>query len=216
MAVNIQEIAGVFNNAKAVMLELEGKKYSGEIEDVRIGEFVLFKVNNIDGTLVSAPPDFDGVVLNVEMLEGGNKRYPTRIVQKKLPQILLAFPKKEFEGVKRPPRRFLNIETPLILKAKENSALTMDMTGIGTMSDLSEGGCAVVTATEMEEEDRLHMFLNLSEPGKTMVFEVEAVVRRVIPQPDGINNYGVQFVSLDGAVVEAIKNFLKRHPVEPG
>ncbi len=215
MAANIQDIAGVFNKAKAVVLELEGKKYFGEIEDIRIGEFVLFKVNNIDGTLVSAPPGFEGVVLSVATFDGGNKRYPTRIVQKKLPQILLAFPKKEFEGIKRPPRRFLNIETPIILKSNENSTLTMDITGIGTMSDLSEGGCAVVTAIEMEEEDRLHMFLNLSEPGKKIVFEVEAIVRRIIPQPGGINNYGVQFVSLDGAAVEAIKNFLKRHPVEP-
>lgn len=205
---NLREIAAVFNSAVVVSVEFHGYQYKGDIVEVKIGDFIAFKVKQPDDGLVRVPIDYDEITLRVLMTSGEVKSFNTKLLNKNIPLILLQFPDREKETFTRShPRHHVNISTPIILESRENVILEKETTGLGTITNLSEGGCKISTSLKLERGDGVKIFIQLTDMGS---MEMTGTVRRAIPAPDGVINYGLRFVGLNIRTMRELEDFMKR------
>ncbi len=208
-----QRFANVLNNAKTSFLEYDEHKYECDIVEMRLGEFIVLKVHKPDQGLVNVPLRYDFCKLRVFTVQGKVYIFPTSIVQKKIPLMVIAFPEKEEPGFVRTGKRlFVRQSTPIILRKKENLLVPRDATAVGTITDLSEGGCSVISRMPLTKGDKIRIFLNVSHEKEARNVELFCIIRRAAPTPDGQVEYGLAWHEVSESVKADIKNFLTRHP----
>lgn len=168
------------NNAKEIHLEFDDHRYRGDILDWRLGEYVLFRVRHADDGLVRIPVDYDLCHLRAIPENGKPVIFRVKLLQKKIPHLLISFPMEpEVEVVRKQARRFMRVTTPVVLKRKENVMAAADRPGIGTILDISEKGVMLQTSLPLEKGDRVTIFINVSSGGKKKNLEMLCIVRRV-------------------------------------
>ena len=205
---SLRQIADAFNTAVTVSVEFHGHQYKGEIVEIKIGEFVAFKVKKPDDGLVRLPIDYDEITIRLLTMSGEVRSFNTRLLNKNIPLLLLQFPDKEMETFTRShPRHHVNISTPIILESRNDVIMEQEVTGLGTITNLSEGGCQITSSFKLERGDVIKIFINITETGSR---EITGTVRRVIPDPDGIVNYGLRFVGLNIRTMRELEEFMKR------
>jgi len=205
---SLREIADAFNTAVIVSVEFHGHQYKGEIVEIKIGEFIALKVAKPDDGLVRVPIDYDEITLRVLMMSGEVKGFKTRLLNKNIPLLLLQFPEREMETLIRShPRHHVNISTPIILESRENVELEEEVTGLGTITNLSEGGCQIATNLKLERSDKIRIFIHLTDSG---IREISGVIRRAVPDADRLVNYGLRFTGLNIRTMRELEDFMKR------
>ena len=204
----LREIANAFNTAVSISVQFHGHQYKGDIVEIKIGEFIAFKVKKPDDGLVRVPVDYDEITIRVLMMSGEVKSYQTRLLNKNIPLLLLKFPDKEMETfIRSHPRHHVNLSTPIILESRENVELENEETGLGAITNLSEGGCQVVSSLKLERGDKVKIFINMTDTGAK---EMACTVRRAIPDAKGVITYGLRFVGLNIRTMRELEEFMKR------
>lgn len=205
---SFREIADAFNTAVTVSVEFHGHQYKGDIAEIKIGEFIAFRVAKPDDGLVRVPIDYDEITLRVLMMSGEVKGFQTRLLNKNIPLLLLQFPEREMETfIRSHPRHHVNISTPIILESREDVELEDEITGLGTITNLSEGGCQIATSLKLERNDKIRIFINLTDSGAR---EISGVIRRAMPDADSLVNYGLRFTGLNIRTMRELEDFMKR------
>ncbi len=208
---NHGRIMDVFNNAAFVTLEFHGHQYRGAVADIRAGEYLNFKVENIDDGLVRVPIGYDFILLRVFTIQGKLVVYRTQLKMKKIPLLLLDFPEHEVKTFIRIHNRYdVNMNTPIALTRRVNGLLFGNINGLGTITNVSQGGCAINTALRLEKEDTIKCFLDLSNSEGGMSVALKGDVKRVGKTAGRTVNYGVQFADMTPPVSGRIKEFIKR------
>ena len=205
---SFRDIANAFNTAVTVSVEFHGHQYKGDIVEIKIGEFVAFRVTRPDDGLVRVPIDYDEITIRELMMTGEVKGFKTRLLNKNIPLLLLQFPEREMETLIRShPRHHVNISTPIILESREDVEPEEEVTGLGTITNLSEGGCQIATSLKLERSDKIRIFIHLSDSGAR---EISGVIRRAIPDADNLVNYGMRFTGLNIRTMRELEDFMKR------
>ena len=208
-----REIADLFNTASSVVIEFEGHQYNGEVSDMKIGEYILFRVKNVDDGLVRLPKDFDDILFRLISVKGEAKSYPTELINKNIPHLLLKFPEKEVAPfVRKAERQFMSIDAPVVLEERGIGDMPRITSGLGTVKDLSENGCSLFTGLGLESGDKVRLFLDISERGRKNVVDVAGIVRRAGKPGDIASEIGIEFVDVAPEVMDAIRRFIKHHP----
>ncbi|GMT41725.1 MAG: hypothetical protein IEMM0002_0136 [bacterium] len=210
---NPKEVIDAFNNAISVSLEFHGHQYRGEVVDIKVGEHVVFKVKNADDGLVRVPIGYDLIYLRLLTKGGKAITYRTELQKKKIPLMLLKFPEEEQPTfIRAHHRHHVNMSTPIVVTKREAGLLEGNISGIGSITDLSEGGCAVKTSLRLESNDTINLFLNLSDSSGHNSMELTGEVKRVGKPSGKIINYGIQFKNMDRWKLKELGEFIKRHP----
>lgn len=205
------KIMDVFNNAASVALEFHGHQYRGSVAEIKAGEYLIFKVKNINDGLVRVPEGYDLILLRLLTTKGEVFTYRTQLKKKKIPLLLLKFPEGEAKTSMRAHRRYcVNMNTPIVLSRRVSGPLPRNLTGLGTIINVSEGGCAVNTALKLEKEDTIKLFFNLSDSTGDKSVELTGDVKRVGEPVGRMVNYGIQFTQLTSQISRQIKEFIKR------
>ncbi len=201
----------IINNAKELYFEFGEHKYRGDLLDSRLGEYILFRVRQADDGLVRIPVNYDLSYLRAIPQKGKPVTVNVKLLQKKIPHLLLSFPMEpEPEVVRKQKRRFMRATTPLVLKRRDNNLLTADRSGIGTILDISEKGVMIETSLELEKEDRVNIFLNVSAVGEKKNLEMLCIVRRV-DQKGKLFTCGLEFFNPSEESLHAVADFLAAH-----
>ncbi len=201
----------VINNAKELYFEFGEHKYRGDLLDSRLGEYILFRARHADDGLVRIPVDYDLSYLRAIPQKGKPVTFKVKLLQKKIPHLLLSFPMEpEPEVVRKQKRRFMRVTTPLVLKRRDNTMLAADRSGIGTILDISEKGVMIETSLELEKGDRVNIFLNVSTGGEKKNLEMLCVVRRV-DWKGNLLTCGLEFFKPSEGVLRAVADFLAAH-----
>ena len=172
--------SNLINNAKELFFEFDNHSYRGDILDWRLGEYVLFRVRQVDDGLVRIPVDYDLCRLRAVPEKGKPVAFRVKLLQKKIPHLFFSFPMEpEAEVVRKQARRFMRLSTPVIVKRKENIMMSADRTGMGTIMNISEEGVMLQTPLALEKADRVTIFINISTGGEKKSLEMLCIVRRV-------------------------------------
>lgn len=196
------------NNAKEIHLEFDEHRYRGDILDWRLGEYILFRVRHADDGLVRVPVDYDLCRLRAIPEKGKPVIFRIKLLQKKIPHLLISFPMEpEAEVVRKQARRFMRVTTPVVLKRKDNALAAADRTGIGTILDISEKGVMLETSLPLEKGDRVNIFINVSSGGKKKNLEMLCIVRRV-DHKGKLFTCGLEFHKPSEQSLRAVADFL--------
>ena len=172
--------SNIINNAKELYFEFGEHRYRGDLLDARLGEYILFRARHADDGLVRIPVDYDLGFLRAIPTKGKPITFRVKLLQKKIPHLLLSFPMEpEAEVVRKQNRRFMRATTPVVLKRRDNVLVTSDRSGIGTILDISEKGVMLQTPLALEKGDRVTIFINVSSGGEKKNLEMLCIVRRV-------------------------------------
>lgn len=202
------EVADTFNRAVTISLEFHEHQYTGEIIEMKIGEFIVFRVKNVDDGLVRVPVDYDKIIFRVLTMSGEIRSFNTQLLNKNIPNLLLKFPEDEQQtAVRQHKRHHSNLDSPIILESREDLPLEKEVTGVGTVTNVSEGGCSITTGLNLEMGDRIKIFLNLT--GES-VREMTGVIRRVGTRTRGVTLYGIQFSGMNIRVMREVEEYMKR------
>lgn len=205
---SLRQIADAFNTAVTVSVEFHGHQYKGDIVEIKIGEFFAFRVKKPDDGLVRVPIDYDEITIRVLMISGEVKSFKTRLLNKNIPLLLLQFPDKEMETfIRSHPRHHVNISSPIILESREEVELEKEVTGLGTITNLSEGGCQITSSLKLQRGDRIKIFINMTDTGAR---EMTGTVRRAVPDAAGVVTYGLRFVGLNIRTMRELEEFMRR------
>ena len=203
------EIADTFNKAVTISLEFHEHQYTGELTEMKIGEFIIFRIKNVDDGLVRIPVDYDKIIFRVLTISGEIRSFNTQLLNKNIPNLLLKFPDDEMQTTARQHKRHhSNLDTPVILESREDLPLEKEVTGVGTVTNMSEGGCSITTGLKLERGDRIKFFLNLT--GKN-AREMAGVIRRLGKPTRGITMYGIQFSGMNIRVMREVEEFMKQN-----
>ncbi|MBI5178594.1 MAG: PilZ domain-containing protein [Nitrospinae bacterium] len=206
-------IYNILNNAKNMFFEFDEHKYEAEIIEMRIGEYVLIKIKKPYQGLVNVPPKYEYCKLRVFSMQGPVNIFPVRLLQKKLPGVIISFPDKEEPGFVRGTKRlFIRMSTPIILRKRDNVLVPRDTTGMGIITDLSDGGCSLFSKVQLTKGDKVRVFVNLSHTKEPRNVEMFSIVRRVSIAEDGQGDYGLEWLQATDQIKQDIKTFLSRHP----
>lgn len=205
------KIMDVLNNAASITLEFHGHQYRGAVAGVRAGEYLNFKVRNVDDGLVRVPVGYDFILLRVLTIKGKLVVYRTQLKRKKIPLLLLGFPEYEVQTSIRVHDRYdVNMKTPIELTRRVSGPLFGNLTGLGTIANVSHGGCSINTALKLERGDTIKCFLDLSNSEGATSVELTGDVKRVGGPEGRTMNYGVQFADVTPLISKRIKEFIKR------
>jgi hypothetical protein len=175
---------------------------------MKIGEFIVFRVKNPDDGLVRVPVDYEEIIFRVLTITGEVASFKTQLLNKNIPLLLLKFPETEIETfIRSHSRHHVKINTPIILVSREDVAPEKEVAGMGTLTNLSEGGCRISTALKLESGDKIRFFLNLTGTGTR---ELIGIVRRVGKPSGGVTNYGIRFTGLNIRNMRELEDFMKR------
>lgn len=198
----------VINNAKELYFEFDEHKYRGDLLDSRLGEHILLRVRHADDGLVRIPVEYDLCRLRAIPENGKPISFKVKLLQKKIPHVLLSFPMEpEAEVVRKQTRRFMRVTTPVVLKRRDNVMVAFDRSGIGTILDISEKGVMIETALELEKGDRVNIFINVSSGSEKKNLEMLCMVRRV-DQKGKLFTCGLEFYKPSEQLLRAVADFL--------
>jgi len=208
---NYGKIMDVFNNASSVTLEFHGYQYRGAVAEIKAGEYLGFRVKNVDDGLVRVPIGYDFILLRVLTIQGKIFVYRTQLRRKKIPLLLLDFPEYEVQTSIRVHDRYdVNMSAPIALTRRLGGLLSGSLTGLGTVTNVSKGGCCINTALKLERGDTIKCFLNLSNSEGGQSVELTGDVKRVGKLAGRMVNCGVQFSYMTPMASERMKEFIKR------
>lgn len=201
-------IAGLLNNGKELFFEFDDRTYQGDILDMKLGEYILFRLKDPDESIVHMPINYSNCRIRSMIDKGRTHSFHTKLLQKKLPHILIAFPEKEVQGFARNAgRRFMVQSSPIIMKRKENVFIPQDRTGMGTINDISKGGVRLSTAMQLDKGDKVQIFIDISAVGAPRKLMFPCVVRRAA-QEGNMFNVGLEFNNAPPASLKELAAFL--------
>jgi hypothetical protein len=210
---NEAAVADAFNNAKKITLEFEKYTYNAEVAEIRLGKFIILKITKPDQGLIDIPLDYALFKVRVFTVQGKVLTYPAKMVQRKLPFMVMAYPEKEEAGFARSAKRLFVKQTVLIIRRKKDNVLvSANAKGMGILTDLSPGGCSVQTKLELAKSDKVLVYLNVSETKEPVSMELLAVVRRAGTGDNGYGEFGMEWVTITDDKKQKIIEFLKNHP----
>jgi len=233
---DFKTIAMIFNLAESVHLEINGEKYEGELEEIKIGEHIVYRLGNVTAEIINLPLGTDKILFKVINSVGAIKTFQTSLMKKKLPRLMLSFPDREASKVIRTTQRvYTNIKTPVFYVKSKNTLLPPNRYGLGTLTNIGEGGCSITLNMDIGKEDRIDFFLevNSEEVGsvkpkdsggkvarqkqkenpavnKKKTLELSGIVKSKVELSEGVYNFGVQFVGLDRDTEKDISAYMKR------
>jgi len=204
-------IADCFQNAKSTVMCFGSTRYFGKIQKWLHGQAVVFKVNAIDQELVALPDGFSGIQIKVTEPDDMVRIFHTKIISKRLPKLLLEFPDKEAEKIERfHPRIHAFINTVIVIKRRPNDVLPVDKKGMGTIENISEGGCSFSTQLNFKTGDVINFHLPVKEKDNIVNVDLQAIVRNVEKIANGTFKAGVQFKDLEKQSKDFIKSYMDR------
>lgn len=208
---DFQRIAACLNDSKTVQLIIGETKYNGEIEQWKLGEAIVFRVSNLDRELVKIPDGFSNAIIKAVGKKNIIRNYKTTVIKKKLPRVLLSFPKKEVERIQREHARLhANISTPIILEKRENDMLPDDRTGMGTIENVSMGGCSVTTHMPLKKGDTVNFYLPVKSGGETKDLDLYGHVMNLEKLDNDILRIGMKYIRLDMENQKEITEYMDR------
>ncbi|MDH5543523.1 MAG: PilZ domain-containing protein [Nitrospinota bacterium] len=204
-------VAHCLHNAESVKIELDENLYSGTVERWKIGQFIVFKTSNIDNSLVGIPAGFSGLKLKVIGKSGAVRNFTTKILKKKLPLIMLSFPASEIEKVDREFERvYVQLDTPVILTKRIGDILPDETTHVGTITNISKGGCAISTQLGLHKGDKINFFMEVSSTSGKKSLDLLGIVRGVQKYDNGTASYGIEYQKLNRETKNEIDTFMDR------
>ena len=206
-------VADIFNNAKLVSLEFEKYKYDSDVAEMRLGKFIILKIRKPDQGLVDIPADFGSFKLRVFADNGKVITYPVKMIQRKLPFMVMSFPTATEAGFARSTKRLFVKQTVLIVRRKKDNVMVeANSRGMGILTDLSPGGCAVISKMELQKGDKVIVYLNVSETKEPESLEMTTVVRRALEEEDGYGEFGMEWLNVSEDKLKRVKEYLVKHP----
>jgi len=210
------KVAECLNLATRVDLLIWENTYIGEIESLRQGEGIVFKIKNVDQHLLEIPEGSRGPRIRATLRNGDIRNFETRILVKKFPLVILAFPKEEIPKVERKYTRVhTNLSTPIILVKREFDLLPDVTTGMGTISNVSQGGCSIVTYMKLQQGDIINFFMEVNPKGDKKTLDLHGAVRSVTKLDTGNNLLGVQYQRMPKDLQKEITEYMIRRGATP-
>jgi hypothetical protein len=204
-------VAACFNNAESVQVNVGVNRYFGKIERIVHGKAIVFRVNNLDNNLVKIPNGFSQVMFKIIGRDNIIWNFQTRLISKKLPRLLLLFPERETEKVERSHARVhTNISTPIILKKRVHDLLHSDNTGMGTIENISEGGCSISTQMDLEIRDTINFFMPVMADEITIDLELHGAVCNLDKVSGGAVRAGVKYLKMDRETEISLMAYMAR------
>jgi c-di-GMP-binding flagellar brake protein YcgR len=212
-AAELASVADAFNNAKNISMEFDSHKYHAEVTEMSIGKYIVLKVANVDQGLIDVPRDYGRFKVRVFTIQGKVLIFPMKIIQRKLPFMVMAFPEKPEPEFSRSGKRLFVKQTVLIvLRKKDNPITGATLKGMGILTDLSPGGCSITSKMGLSLKDRVLVYVNISETKEPVGLELMAVVRRATEGGDGFGEYGLEWFEITEESRDKISKFLENHP----
>lgn len=208
----VDAVAKFFDLAETVDLMIRENRYTGEIENQKSGEAILYKIKNVDQLLIDIGKGSSGLIFKVKAKDGRIKNFETTVLQKKIPHLLLTFPDEEVAQKERKSfRANTNISTPLILVKREGELLPDDTMDLGNIENLSDGGCSITTGMKLQKGDIINFFLEVR-PSKheTKNLDLHGIVRSVQKHATGKSLLGIQYTRFTNELKEDILAYMKR------
>ena len=206
-----EAVSSCLNNAESAYVNVGTNRYDGRIERLIPGKAIVFKVNNLDDNLVKTPDGFSNVLFKVTGRDKTTSNFQTRIISKKLPRLLLLFPVSETEKIERTHSRVhANIATPIILKKRAYDLIPLDNNGMGTIENVSEGGCSISTRMEVKVGDTIEFFMPVITDDKLVDIELHGIICNIDKTPDGSLRSGICYSNLDRQTDALVKAYMVR------
>lgn len=208
-------VAACLDKAESAQVNVGTNRYDGKIERWVQGKAIVFCVNNLDDNIVKVPNGFSHVLFKVIGRDKTICNFPTRIISKKLPSLLLLFPKRETEKVERSHSMVhTNITTPIILKKRIHDLLHSDKNRMGTIENISEGGCSISTRLELQIGDIINFFMAVMTDDKLVDLDLHGTVCNLDKPSGGSIRAGVRYLNLDRETDMTIKAYMVRRRKE--
>ena len=211
------KVAECLNLATRVDLLINENTYVGEIENMRQGEGIVYKIKNVDQQILDLPESSRGPKLRATLRNGDTRNFETRIVQKKFPHVVLTFPKEEMAQVERKYTRVhTNLSTPIILVKRSFDLLPDETTGMGNISNVSQGGCSIITYMKLQTGDIINFFMEVTPAaGEKKTLDLHGIIRSITKLDTGNVLLGVQYQRMPKDLQKEITDYMIRRGAKP-
>jgi len=105
--------------------------------------------------IIIALTEYEPILLQSFSVDGSVHAFETKCLKKKIPYLIVRFPSQENTTRKRQQQRQLVcLETPIILDDFRRKVAGEKVAGMGTILDISDGGCSIDTKIEVTSTKR--------------------------------------------------------------
>jgi len=197
------KVAQYFQNASSVDIQVLGKFYQGSVEKLVERKAILYKVKNVDQSLIQFPEALASVILKVKGKDDSVRSFETKVVKKKLPHLVLLLPEAEVARIEREHERVMvEIPTTITLLKRVGDYLPKMNSAEGKIVNLSEGGCAIVSPLDLAIGDKINYTLEvIIHSGDKKLLEPTGMVKSMFKVGEINKKACIQHIKL-GAILE--------------
>lgn len=175
-----------------VIVNIKDKPYSGVVAAEKKEGGFLVRLARPDQTIL-------GSMLNSMCTaqcitdEGLAYKFECRLLSKKVPNIGLSYPTGELQGVniRKHTRISVSFWTVILGVVTEGGKSSLKPVGEGSIVDMSEGGCRVMTNSKYKVNGTIYLQFEYQEGKKPLSFKGK--IRQVRSAPHGLTYYGLQY-----------------------
>ena len=175
-----------------VIVNIKNKPFPGVVVSEGKEEGFLVRLARPDQTILGSMLD-SICTLQCITDEGLAYKFECRLRSKKVPHIGLSYPAEKLQGVnvRKHPRISVSFWTAILGVVTEGGKSTLKPVGEGSIVDMSEGGCRVMTSSRYKVNDMIHLSFEYKEGKEPLDFKGK--IRQVRPAPHGLTYYGLQY-----------------------
>ncbi len=176
----------------SIVVNIKKKPYAGVVAGEYEERGFLVRLARPDQTVLGTMLDS---ICTVQCIsdEGLAYKFECRLLSKRVPLIGLSYPSGELQGVnvREHPRISVSFWTSILEPVAEGGKTTLKPVGEGSIVDMSEGGCRVITNSKYKVNDTIYLSFEYKEGKEPLSFK--GIIRQVRSAPHGLTYYGVQF-----------------------
>jgi c-di-GMP-binding flagellar brake protein YcgR len=181
-----------------------------EVVAWKVGMYIVLRIHKMDQA-IRALTEYEPILLRCFNVDGSVHAFETKCLEKKIPYLVVRFPVQENVTRKRKQRRQLVcLETPIILKDFKRKVAGEKVAGMGTILDISDGGCAIETKMECHLNEEINFFLDVGTKNRKNILELKGLIRNIKDLGTGAYNLGIEFRGLDSKTKSLLKDFKEK------
>lgn len=175
-----------------IVVNIKKKPFTGVVAAEHEERGFLVRLVRPDQTILGSMLDSICTVQCVSD-EGLAYKFECRLLSKKVPNIGLSYPSGDLQGVnvRKHPRISVSFWTAILGLVAEGGKTAFKPVGEGSIVDMNEGGCRVMTNAKYKANDTIYLSFEYKEGKGPLRFKGK--IRKVRPAPHGLTYYGIQF-----------------------
>lgn len=192
----------------SVIVSFKNKSYQGIITEKNQGNVFIVRLIKPDQTVLTVMLDSKCPVQCISD-EGLAYKFECSLVQKKIPYVSFKYLPTELSGVnvRKHPRIPVSYWASILERSAEAGEGEFKEAGDGTIADMSEGGCKLMTSCKYHVNDPIFLSFEPQE-GKAPI-RFKGKIRQIRIAPHDLIYYGIQFDETFPEFFKTIKSIIE-------